>query len=265
MKVAGGTRPAMDPRMRHRRAAIARRRGRRRLWVILAVLVVLLGGSGAFLMLHSGLFSARHVTVTGAQHTSAATVEEVAGVARHPPLVDVDPGLASSRLERLPWISVAVVDRVWPDSVRIHVTERVPVATLPSSSGSVALVDGTGRVLADVPSAPGGTVPLSVGEPARSPGSVLGLVARNALSVIVDLPAQLRAQVRGVAAGGPSGVVLDLAGGEQAVLGPRDQLPAKFEALESLIAANALAGPEVVDLTVPNEPTVSPQPAGARS
>ena len=64
--------------------------------------------AGWFLV-HSRWFSARVVTVVGSVHTPAAEIEAVAGLAGHPPMVDVDPGAAAARLERLPWVRSATV------------------------------------------------------------------------------------------------------------------------------------------------------------
>ncbi len=252
-----GARPAMDPKIRQRRVVVTRQRGRRRLRVLIVGSCVLAVGAGAFLMLHTGLFSARHVTVRGAHHTPVATVVAVAGLTRHPPLLDVDPGRATARLEKLPWVQSAVVERHWPDSVSIVVTERVPVAAVALRAGDVAIVDGSGRVLAHGPDAPAGTVALVVPVAAGRPGSVLANVARGALVVARDLPPPLKSRVRTVIVATGGRVVLDLGGGLQATLGPPSGLGAKFEALESLLAGTPLTGPGMIDLTVPEEPTVS--------
>jgi cell division protein FtsQ len=194
-----------------------------------------------------------------------ATVVVVAGLASHPPLFDVDPGRASARLERLPWVRRAVVERHWPDSVSVIVTERVAIAAVALHAGGVAIVDGSGRVLAHELEAPAGTVDLEVPETAGRPGSVIGGPALGALAVARGLPALLRSRVRTVIVGAGGEVVLDLGGGLSVTLGPPSELGAKFESLESLLAGTALAGPAVIDLTVPEEPTVSRAPPAGPS
>ncbi|MGD0320544.1 MAG: FtsQ-type POTRA domain-containing protein [Acidimicrobiales bacterium] len=250
----------MDPKIRQRRVVVTRQRGRRRLRAVIAGCCVLAVGAGAFLTLHTGLFSARHVTVRGARHTPVARVVAVAGLRRHPPLLDVDPGRATSRLEKLPWVQSAVVERHWPDSVSVVVTERVAVAAV-LGAGGVALVDESGRVLEHEPHAPAGIVTLVVPEVAGRPGSVLGGTASGALVVARDLPPLLRSRVTSVTVATGGGVVLDLGDGLRATLGSVSELAAKFEALESLLAGTPLAGPAMIDLTVPEEPTVSAAPA----
>jgi len=190
-------------------------------------------------------------------HTPVATVLAVAGLAGHPPLVDVNPGLDSRRIEQLPWIANAIVERRWPDSVTVVVTERVPVATLPAEGGGVAVVDRSGRVLERETQAPAGTVALLVAAKAGPPGSVLPVGATGALDVARSLPGSLLSRVRVVSSEPGGGVNLGLAGGQQVVLGSPSKLDEKFEALESLLAANVLTGPASVDLTVPDQPIVT--------
>ena len=255
------TRPTIDPRFRQRRVAVTRQRGRRRLSILLAGCLVAVLGSGTLFSLRTGLFSARHVTVRGSEHTPVATVEEVAGLLGRPPLLDVNPGLSSRRLARLPWVDKAVVTRHWPDSVTVTITERVPVAVVALSKAKVALVDATGRVLADVPSAPAGTVAMRVPVHPGRPGTVLASKALSALEVARGLPGPLRARVSTVISDRAGGVTLDLGGGLLVTLGPPTQIEAKFEALESLLAAVNLKGPALIDLTVPYEPIVTQTPA----
>lgn len=253
--------PRIDPRLRQRRVAVTRQRGRRRLRWLGAGLVVAVAGAGSLVVLHSPLLSARHVTVIGSPHTPEATVEAVAGLAGHPALVDVDPAACSKRLEALPWVARAELTVHWPDSVTVTIAERVPVAVLRLASGGFALVDRTGRVLADTPQAPPATPSLEVPGSAGPPGSDLGTGALPALEVAQELPSSLRAEVSTVASGASGTVTLDLDGGITATLGPTTEIPAKLDALASLLARAPIEAPAAIDLTVPGEPTVTLGPA----
>ena len=90
-----------------------------------------------------------------------------------------------------------------------------------------------------------------------SPGSVVRRSAFGALEVVGDLPSTVRARVQSVTEVPGGDMVLDLGGGLRADLGAATQLPVKLEALESVLAGASLSGPEVIDLGVPGEPTVS--------
>ena len=114
----------MDPRISARRTAVIKEQGRRRLviaGVALGIVALLVGG---WFLLHTPLFSARSVTVTGNVHETAAQVVAQAGLASHPPLLDVNAGAVAARLEQLPWVRTATVQVSWPDGVHIAVTEE---------------------------------------------------------------------------------------------------------------------------------------------
>jgi len=243
--------------------AVTRARGRRRLRAVTALAVAGAVFAGAVGLLYfSGLASVRHVSVEGSVHTPASAVVAAAGVGSHPPLIEVNTAAAEAAVERLPWVARATVTRRWPDTLAIEVVERFPVAALAVAHG-VVLVDADGRVLAAAPQSPAG-LPLLAGPVAAAPpGSELGAGADPGLAVAAGLPPALRGRVRGIAVAGDGAVTLDLGGGVRAELGVASSLPAKFEALASLLAGAPPHGPEQIDVTVPDEPTVGPAPAPA--
>lgn len=247
----------MDPRIGRRRAQVTRARGRRRLRVVLAAVGLVVVGVGALVVLHSSLFSARHVTVVGAGQTGRGAVLRAAGLRGTPPLIDVDSGAAAARVEALPWVGVATVERHWPDSVVVRVTERVPVAVV-SAEHAFFLVDVTGRVLERTALAPPGVPLLSSPAHAGAPGTTLGPAARPGLVVAAAAARALPGRVAGVTVGARGTVTLDLGKGLRAVLGPASDVGSKLAALASVLAGTAPNCPELIDVSVPGEPTVTP-------
>jgi len=248
--------PAMDPRIRGRRVAVTRARGRRRLRALLVVAAAVAVGAGALAGLHSPLLSARHVSVVGSRHTPVSTVERRAGLAGHPPLVDVDTAAAQRQVEALPWVGRATVARDWPDSVVVRVVERVPVAVVATGQGARVLVDDTGRVLGRA----GASTSLPTLTGAGAAGAAGSTMARRALPGLAVASVVVRTmggRVRAVGVGGGD-VNLDLGGGVRALLGSPDQLEAKLASLRSVLAGAPPTGPETIDVTVPAEPTVGP-------
>jgi len=249
------SREPIDPRIRQRRAAVARGAGRRRLVrVLLAVLVVALGAD-AWFALHSSLLSARVVVVRGAVHTTRPEILAAGGLAAEPPLVDVDPGRASRALEHLPWVGRAVVTRQWPDQVTVTVTERVPKAVVERADRRWAEVDGTGRVLAVTAAPPAGLVHLGLPGPATT-GTQLGPAAGPVLMVADTLPAAFAAQVATISSS-PGGVDLTFTAPLRVELGPPVDLPAKYEDVAALLAGATLHDGDVIDVRVPGSPTVT--------
>jgi len=254
--------PVVHPRVWQRRVAVLRDQARRRLRWVVAGVGVLLALCVALLALHTPLLALRHATVVGAQHTGTDAVLQAAGLVDHPPLIDVDPKDVARRVEGLPWVAHADVVRHWPDSVKIVVTERVPLGAVARPGGGVALVDATGRVLAWQGSAPG----LVLGAPVAPgrPGTVLAPAARPALAVAAALPATIVGRVHEVAVDTRGTVTLGLGARLSAVLGSTQDLQAKLVAVASVLAGARLSGPAVINATVPDEPTVGPPPPVSR-
>jgi cell division protein FtsQ len=260
-----GTRPSIDPRIRQRRIAVRRTSGRRRLRrVVIAIAAVGLVAV-AVLLLHSPLFSARAVSVTGVHpHTSAAQIVDAAGLEGHPPLISVDPGAAASQVEALPFIAKAEVERQWPDGVKVKVTERVPRALIAGPGSSWSVVDSTGRTLEVVPAQklPLGLIVLSahtatgVVRPARV-GRTIGDGAAFAFVVCRTLPPAFVAQVVSVTEAPDGTVSLGLNSRITVLLGTDSDLNAKYEDVAAIIAHASLRGATVIDVTVPQSPAVT--------
>jgi cell division protein FtsQ len=92
----------------------------------------------------SSLFPLRYVRVEG-EFTNVAP--ELLANALSPLIkagfFGVDPQEVGAMLETVPWIGTARVARVWPDTLVIHVDERVPMARW----GDTGLIDRTGRTI----------------------------------------------------------------------------------------------------------------------
>ncbi len=119
-----------------------------------AGLGVLVGG---WFVIHTPLFSARSITVTGNTHETAAQVVAEAGLAGHPPLLDVNAGAAAARIEQLPWVRSATVRVSWPDGVHIAVDEEVPRFVASTPGGRWEVLSNDGRVLSTSTTRPPGS------------------------------------------------------------------------------------------------------------
>lgn len=227
--------------------------------MLLVALVVLLLIGGWFL-LHSRVFAARVVTVVGSVHTPTAEIISVAGLSDHPPMIDVDPATGAARLEQLPWVSKATVSRLWPDGIRISVVEHSAVAVVATTSPAAepwALVDRSGRVLADVASPPAGLVRLATPDAPGPPGSGMGTAATAGLRVAASLPRAFSAQVTSVEVSQGGQVTLAMTTPVTIMLGATTQLHQKYEDAAALLAGAKLVAGDVIDVSVPDSPTVS--------
>jgi cell division protein FtsQ len=116
----------------------------------------------------------RSVTVEGRIRTEPARLLGALGTARGEPILSFDPHAARARVEALPWVAQARVERRLPDTIHVVLTERNPLALWQrSSEGDYALIDSTGTWL-EVDTRPFADLPLIVGDDA--PGVVPSLM-----------------------------------------------------------------------------------------
>jgi cell division protein FtsQ len=99
--------------------------------------------------------------------TAREDILEALGAGRGTPILAVDPAAAKARLEELPWVRSAAVERYLPDTLFVRLAERRPLAIW-QNKGKLALIDETGTVITTerLDRYPG--LPMVVGEDAPS-------------------------------------------------------------------------------------------------
>ena len=253
----------INPRIRQRREQVERSQSQKRMRRLAAVLAVAaLVATGVYLI-HTPLFGAKKVTITGIHpNTSDLAIRSSAGLLHHPPLISVDPGPAEARVETLPFIATARITRHWPDSVTIAVTERRPVAAMAGPAASWSTLDGFGRTMAVTPAKPAYpalVVHLAAGVVTPAPiGGKVAPAAAPGLVVARTLPLAFSGQVTTVTAGVDRTVTLSRASGVVVLLGTVSDLQAKYKDVASILAGAPLQGVHTIDVTVPEAPTTGP-------
>lgn len=86
------------------------------------------------------------VLVVGRHETPGAELLTALGVGRGSPIIGFDVKAARERIEALPWVRDASVERLLPDTVLLSVEERQPLA-LWQHKGAFALIDYEGTVI----------------------------------------------------------------------------------------------------------------------
>jgi cell division protein FtsQ len=256
-------RPAapIDPRFRARRIAVARDAGRRRLYRLVALGVVTVLVVATLAALRSPLLDVDRVVVTGADHTTPAAVVEASGIRPGDAVVDVDAGVVARRLAALPWVGSATVERRWPGTVAVEVTERVPVAVVEDGPHRFLLVDADRRVLATQAAAPAGLVRLEGVPGDAEPGERLEPAASAPLAVAAALPPTL-ARATGAVALDDDEVQLRLVPFGIVRLGTTDDLTDKFLATATVLARVDPTGFGILDVRVPSAPVLTRVPGG---
>lgn len=102
------------------------------------------------------------VLVAGRNRTGQAEILRALEIDRGLPLLNFDPHAAKARLEALPWIAGAEVERRLPDLVFVRLTERLPMA-LWQLEGSFSVIDRAGGVIPGAEAEAFHGLPLVVG------------------------------------------------------------------------------------------------------
>jgi cell division protein FtsQ len=243
---AGEQRPPR-PRLRLSRRGVA----------VLYLLGAALLGGALWLVFFSSVFDVRTVSVTG---TMVLTREQVLSAAQVPlggPLEGLDTGAVEARVEKaLPRVEHADVSTSWPHTVRIVVTERVPIAAVRGSDGTYTLEDAAGVRFAVQPRPPAGVpvVQLALsqvgkGELAQFPEPVL---VAGAVEVAKALPASIARQTRAVVVRSYDDVELNLSSGVTVYWGSPEQSARKAVVLGALMKQSARG----YDVSAPTDPAL---------
>jgi cell division protein FtsQ len=212
----------------------------------------------------TALFAVRAVEISGASGQTARDVRRELEPLVGSSLVALDAEALERRLERLPTVRVARVDRAFPHALAVVVREEQAVAVLRDATHA-RVVSESGRViqlvrpraLARLPRIwMAGVAALAAGERV-SDGRV-----RLALRVLSAVPTRFPARL--VAARAKDGAVtLVLAGGRELHLGPPHAVQTKLEAAAAVLSSLSLSERRrvaYVDVSVPNRPVARIDP-----
>jgi cell division protein FtsQ len=135
-------------------------------------------------------FNIAAVSLTGQKEVSREEILTTAGVTGHASLLFLDADAARARLLANPWIADAAVFKLYPDCLRITITERQAFA-LWQKNGRVSVIAADGTVLEPFVEERYLGLPLVVGKGAEHEAKdFLAIVARYA-----DIRSMLRASV----------------------------------------------------------------------
>lgn len=203
---------------------------------LLGVLVI----AAALLAQHTSLLGVRHIQVRGASDVSAATIRQAAALTEGTPMTSVDTAQLEQRVVDVPGLESVSVERLWPTTVRINVTERVPVLAVETAAGLV-LVDRHGVAFDNLVEPPDTVVLFT--PPAQDPEEAVTAAA----SAVAALPQQIRSEVQMVNATGPRDVHIFLSGGREVVWGDGQKADRKAQVLGALLSVEGT----VYDVSVP--------------
>ena len=208
-------------------------------WLIWLILV--LAVSGWWILYQSKWFIAQSVTVTG---NSRLTVEQISAVAAVPignSLMSINTAEMTEQLMELTEIKVVTVERGWPHTILIQVTERTPIAVAATLSG-FNLIDSEGKNAGRVAAPPPGLLVISAVPESKA---MLG-----AITTLAAIPAQW--QLIELAAATQDNIVATLGSGAVITFGSSERAADKVEVAQALMEK----GYSVINVSAPDAATV---------
>jgi cell division protein FtsQ len=204
-------------------------------------LIIVLAVSGWWILYQSKWFIAQGVTVTG---NSRLTVEQISAVAAVPignSLMSINTAAMTEQLMDLTEIKVVTVERGWPHTILINVTERTPIAVAATLSG-FNLIDSEGKNAGRVAAPPPGLLVISAVPESKA---MLG-----AITTLAVIPAQW--QLIELAAATQDNIVATLGTGAVITFGSSERAADKVEVAQALLEK----GYSVINVSAPDAATV---------
>lgn len=128
--------------------------------------------AAAYQMTADAGFAVDDVQVEGRNRTKAAAILSALAVKRGSPILAVDPDTAQDRLEALPWVRQASVERRLPRLLYIRLAEREPMAIW-QLNGKLSVIDRSGAVIPGAKAKRFAGLPMVVGEQAATEAATL--------------------------------------------------------------------------------------------
>jgi cell division protein FtsQ len=212
------------------------------LWTTgISIVVVAVG----LLLYFTPIMAARSTVISGLVSISREEIEHAAAVRPDTPLLQVDTDAVAERVATIRRVASARVQREYPSTLRITITERVPVVAKDYPDGP-HLFDRDGVDFASAPPPPG--LPyLDTDHPGPSDPPT-----KAALAVLTALRPEVFSQVSRIAAPSVAGVTLTLNDGREVIWGTTDRTEEKALKLGALLTQPGTT----YDVSSPDLPTV---------
>lgn len=216
-----------ERQQRHRSRAF-----RNRSLVVGAAVLVVVALVGWITLYRSQAFAVTDVQVVGNSRVPTSRLLEIAGAPPGTTLLRAPTAQMTARLGADPWVASAKVERIWPDTLRIVVEERVPVAAVEMPDKAQWIVDGAGVFVAPKTALPKVALPLVRELPSLPTTATPGMAPENpelanAVAVLAALDPSLRSQVVAVDAHSVDETSVYTASGLQILFGAARQMTKK--------------------------------------
>lgn len=225
---------------RERRISVQRRTFRLRVALMLLA-VVAVAGSGVAVY-RSSLFTIETVEIVGASRLPRGEVLDMIALPDDATLLRYPAARIAESIGSSPWVAQVTVSRNYPDTLRVRIVEREPVALADTGAASFWLVDSSGFVIAEQTPDTTSTLmvvrdleglELSAGFPSDS------AALENAIRVWRGIGPELRARTRAISAPSVDKTALLTTDDIEIFIGSADDLDKKDRVIRRILAEQA--------------------------
>ncbi|MGH8883376.1 MAG: cell division protein FtsQ/DivIB [Stackebrandtia sp.] len=222
-------------------------RFRRRRFLVGLAVAGLVFGVGVGIVYGTPAFGVTKVDVRGVTFTETGDVREAAAIVDGASLAAVDSDDVAERVAKVPSVESVEVDRQWPHTVIIGITERSPRLAV-SDGGKFVLVDESGVAYRTVSQAPSGTVLAAIDSPGAGDAATAAV-----LTVAASLTPQLDNELVKIKAKSATRISLELKDSRSVFWGDASDSDRKAEVATVLLTHSG----QHFDVSAPDVPTVS--------
>ncbi|MDQ1548952.1 MAG: cell division protein FtsQ [Microbacteriaceae bacterium] len=229
-----------------------RTRNRRAAWLtVLGILVTLVALVG--IAVYSPILSLKTIRIEGASKVSSGSIRTAVDNQLGTPLALIDFGQITNDLAKFPLIRSYVTETVPPNTLVIHIVERVPIGAIATPAG-FTVVDAAGVTISTSKTRPPGLPLIDVGTTTTK-----GSAFKASVQVLLALPTAVLSKVDQVTAHTIDDVTLVLTGvGQKVVWGSPASSNEKAKVLADLIAHQAPGVVVEYDVSAPSNAVVRP-------
>ena len=225
-------------------------RRRRRAMLLGSAITALLLVAALVTVIFLPSLQVHEVTVEGTGYLEESEIREAAAPHAGGSVLLLQGDEIAADVEAVPGVASVAVERVWPDGVRVSISETPPIAVLTELDGTKAVIGEDGRQLPEAAAAGEELVPLSITSGSTDPEGAAAAMSE----VLVEMPESLRGSVQEVSASSASDVTLVLGveggGGKTVVWGDARDADLKAEVVQALIDQPG----SVIDVSSPVAP-----------
>lgn len=266
-----------DVQRASRREASKPRRRRTAVVAIAAVAVLVAAAIGLAALFRAPVFVIENVDVQGADHLTADEIGHLMMVPEGTTLLNVDADGIAASLKRDAWVEDVQVNRIFPATLQVVVTERPLSAVIEVPTGSTQMIQmwaisEDGMWLMPIPSRDsdlGQSISPKIYEDADAAMRIVGLPAgvtpeigaqctdpavNNALGIVDGMTTELADQVRTVSAADGDSTLITLTNGVEIAFGTADNVREKERICLEILQKNE-GRVAYINVRVPERPT----------